>query len=177
MRQDLDHLRTLAICHFIYGGLQLLGMLAGGVIIGLGMLVMSLPPPPGSGMTMTTVGWFYIMGIFTIVFSLIDGTLTLIAGFDLRKRKRWTLTFTMAIVNAVMGFPLGTVLGVFTIIVLIRPSVKDLYEGKISYYEDDDEDYPRYRRVDEPQREFLEAPAPPAPRPDDDRVQPPGTIR
>jgi hypothetical protein len=46
----------------------------------------------------------------------------------LRERKNRTFSFVVACVNCI-HVPLGTVLGVFTIVVLSRESVKRLYEG------------------------------------------------
>ena len=49
-----------------------------------------------------------------------------LAGRYLARRERYTFCLVVAGVEC-MFMPFGTVLGVFTIIVLSRPSVKDLF--------------------------------------------------
>ena len=55
-----------------------------------------------------------------------SGVLNVLSGLFLRARKHWTFSIVVAAIDC-LHFPLGTVLGVFTIIVLIRPSVRELY--------------------------------------------------
>ena len=52
----------------------------------------------------------------------------MISGFCLHARKHRTFSLIVGGVNF-LHLPLGTVLGVFTIIVLIRDSVRELYEA------------------------------------------------
>jgi hypothetical protein len=172
MRRDIEHLNALAICHFIYAGLELLAVAAGVLYLVLGIVVLNAPPPSGPPGAppppVAFIGWLFIgLGSFIALLSLAGAIATLIAGLDLRKHRRWTFSFVMAFVNAVVGFPIGTVLGVFTILVLLRPSVKDLYSGE-RYVVEREDDYVRYRRVedrDEPPPYRSEA------RPDDDRFR------
>ena len=57
-----------------------------------------------------------------------SGVLNLISGFCISARKHRTFSIAVAAINC-LHIPLGTVLGVFTIIVLMRDSVRDVYEG------------------------------------------------
>jgi hypothetical protein len=50
-----------------------------------------------------------------------------VAGRSLARRKRYLFCLIVAGTMCVMCNPLGTVLGVFTIVVLLRPSVKELF--------------------------------------------------
>ena len=50
------------------------------------------------------------------------------AGRCLNERRHYTFCMVMAGI-ACMFMPFGTILGVFTIIVLVRPSVKALFNG------------------------------------------------
>jgi hypothetical protein len=68
--------------------------------------------------------WFYLIGAIWFVTSLI---LNLLSGLFIRARKHRTFSLVVSGINCV-HIPLGTVLGVFTIIVLIRESVRELYE-------------------------------------------------
>ena len=51
------------------------------------------------------------------------------SGFFLRQRRRRTFSLVMAGINC-MNMPLGTVLGVFTVIVLLRESVRQAYAAR-----------------------------------------------
>jgi hypothetical protein len=66
---------------------------------------------------------------FGVVFVLLCGTvggLTIWAGRCIAQRKRYMFCFVMACI-ACLSVPLGTALGVFTIIVLQRPTVKAMF--------------------------------------------------
>lgn len=134
MRRDIDHLNALAICHFVYAGLAMLAVLAGAFYLLVGFIILTAPPPPPAAGPPPPFpflgGMLMLMGGGLATVSLAGAILTLIAGLDLRKQRRWTFSFVMAIINAALGFPIGTALGVFTIIVLLRPSVKALYAGE-----------------------------------------------
>jgi hypothetical protein len=57
-----------------------------------------------------------------------SGVLNVISGLCLRARKYRAFSLVVACVNC-LHIPLGTVLGVFTIVVLVRDSVRELYEA------------------------------------------------
>jgi len=50
----------------------------------------------------------------------------LYAGYCMSRRIHYRYCFVMACLSCV-NMPLGTVLGVFTIVVLVRPGVKELF--------------------------------------------------
>jgi heme A synthase len=52
-----------------------------------------------------------------------------LSGLALRKRQRRNLTFVVACIICI-NVPFGTLLGVFTLIVLSRASVKALYDQR-----------------------------------------------
>jgi hypothetical protein len=69
---------------------------------------------------------------FASVFILVGWTLAilvLIVGRFIARRKHYTFCFVMACVECVF-MPFGTVLGVFTILVLSRQSVKGLFNPR-----------------------------------------------
>jgi hypothetical protein len=73
------------------------------------------------------MGWFFIA--FSSAFILTGWAFALclfLAGRYLSQRRRYTFCLVMAGL-ACMFMPFGTVLGVFTIIVLLRDSVKELF--------------------------------------------------
>ena len=98
------------------------------------------------GIVMLTVGLKEASGndefpalLFGLMFTLIPGFIMLcgwalaicliVAGRQLAKRKHYMFCFLMACIGCIL-MPYGTVLGVFTIIVLMRPSVKVLFAAK-----------------------------------------------
>lgn len=132
-RIDADHLNLLAIFHFIAAGFACFGLL---FLFGHYMLfhtIMTNPrmwnPPPGKSgpdpaQFFAVFRWFYV--VFSVWF-LASGALNLISGFCLRARKARTFSIVVACINCIY-MPLGTALGVFTIVVLVRDSVRELYE-------------------------------------------------
>lgn len=129
---DADHLKLLSIFHFVGAGLAVLGMLFLLAHFALFHAFLDNPkmwenqkqgPPPAEIFAMFK--WFY--AIFGLWFAG-SGVLNLISAFCLRAKKHRTFSLIVAGINCV-HIPLGTVLGVFTIIVLIRDSVRELYEA------------------------------------------------
>jgi len=127
---DADHLKLLSIFHFVGVGLALLAMLFLSLHYAIMHTVLNNPkmwenqkngPPPEFFAMMK---WFYLIFGVWLVGSFV---LNLISGFCLRARKGRTFSLVVAGINC-LHVPLGTMLGVFTMIVLIRDSVRELYE-------------------------------------------------
>jgi hypothetical protein len=81
-------------------------------------------PPPA------LFGWFFM--IFAGTWMVLAWSLAVclvVAGRSLAQRKRYLFCLVTAGVTAAMCMPFGTVLGVFTIIVLVRPAVKAAFEA------------------------------------------------
>ena len=55
------------------------------------------------------------------------GGLTIYSGLCIQRRQRRTFSLVMAVVNC-LSIPFGTALGIFTILVLSRESVRRQYE-------------------------------------------------
>jgi hypothetical protein len=68
----------------------------------------------GGASLFIVLGWSYSIGM-------------VIAGLRLRQRRAYIYCIIMAALSCA-SVPFGTCLGVFTIIVLVRPSVKQLFE-------------------------------------------------
>lgn len=130
MNQDEEHLKLLSIFHYVVGGIA--GFVACipifHLIIGIVILVAALSETSGDER---------IPGvIFGLMFILIAGLIILcgwtlavcliISGRNLTRRRRYKFCFIIACISCLL-MPYGTVLGVFTIIVLMRPAVKELF--------------------------------------------------
>jgi hypothetical protein len=72
------------------------------------------------------IAFYVVGGVFLIALCICN----IISGLQIRKRKGRIFSFVVAGVNC-MQFPFGTALGVFTFIVLSRPSVKTSYAAKL----------------------------------------------
>jgi hypothetical protein len=127
MNKDLDHLKLLGILHTIWGLLVILG----GLLFGLLYIVLASAgnmEVSGNVSPETARGIFLGIGIAAIVLSTIYGIVAMIAGGKLRKQRAYGLCFFIGILD-LLSFP-GIVLGIFTLIVLMRPTVKELFKGR-----------------------------------------------
>jgi hypothetical protein len=130
MDQDVEHLRLLSIFHYVVGGVATLFACFPCIhlFVGIALASGALEPRPGEEPVSTFVGWILIAVATTII--LIGWTLAMmvvVAGRFLARHTHYTYCFVMAAIECFF-MPFGTVLGVFTIIVLIRPSVKALFQ-------------------------------------------------
>ena len=129
---DADHLKILSIFHFVGAGLALLGILFLLAHFAMFHFIFTNPKfwqdqkqgaPPAEFFAIFK--WFYL--VFGMWF-LASGVLNVVSGLCLRARKHRSFSLVVAGINC-LHLPLGTVLGVFTIIVLIRDLVLELYEA------------------------------------------------
>ena len=130
--QDVEHLRLLAIFHYVVGGLVCLGGCFPIFHVAIGASMVFDPggfggkgerPPAAFGLM------FLGMGLAIMLTFWASGVATILAGRFLTQRRRWTYCLVAAAVAACTCMPLGTALGVFTIIVLLRPAVKAAFEA------------------------------------------------
>lgn len=131
---DADHLKILSIFHFVGAGLAVIGI--GFVFLHFILMhsVFENPkmwehaqqpgvPPPAEFFAFFK--WIYLAGGVWFMASCV---VNVISGLCLRARKLRTFSLVVAGFNC-MHLPLGTVLGVFTMIVLMRDSVRELYDA------------------------------------------------
>jgi hypothetical protein len=132
MNEDLEHLRLLSIFHYLMALLTALFSLLPGIHLALGIAMASgwgdfgEDPPPAF------VGWLVscIAG-FLILLGLTFAACFALAGRSLTRHRNWIFCMVIAGISCTI-MPVGTVLGVFTILVLNRPSVRALFEGRPS---------------------------------------------
>lgn len=75
-------------------------------------------------------GWGVVTwSVLTIGASLVLAILTFVAGRRLGQRRSHSFCQTVAAINCIF-FPFGTILGVLTLIVLKRPSVREAFDTK-----------------------------------------------
>ena len=128
MNQDQEHLRLLVVFHYVVAGLGALFSCFPLIHLVIGILMVSgrfdsgsKPPPP-------EVGWVFIGIALVIIFGgrAVSAGLAY-AGRCLARREKHTFCLVIAGITCLLCSPFGTVLGVFTIIVLLRPTVKVLF--------------------------------------------------
>ncbi len=130
MGRDAEHLNLLAMFHFIYAGLTALfsSFFLFHVVIGV-MIVTGVLEDEQAEMPIE-IGWlFVIMGSFAVLSGWLLAGLVVMSGIRLRQRRWWLFCMIIAGVLCVM-FPLGTVLGVFTIIVLQPDRVREMFKPR-----------------------------------------------
>jgi|ERR1700677_3852317 hypothetical protein len=131
MNQDLEHLKLLSIFHYIVGGLAcfcgLLWILY--IVSGIILIIASGSMASDDRMGASIGGVVAIVvGVFLFVLFEAYGIISIIAGRKFAKHQGYRFCFVLAVFTC-LNFPLGTALGVFTIVVLNRPSVKALFQG------------------------------------------------
>jgi hypothetical protein len=130
-QKDRDHLNLLSIFYWVFFGFECFGLILLPVeaIFFVGMFS-SMPSGGGGGGGAPPAELGYIMAGFMGVMWLIILVVAICLGltaYYLRKRTHWTFCFVIACILCI-NLPLGTILGVFTILVLQRPSVKELFQ-------------------------------------------------
>lgn len=124
---DRQHLQLLSIFYYVFAGLIGLFSLLFLVYIVFGVVFLAVPEIAKEDAA-KTVGWVFIF--VGILFSVIGWTavgLLITTGRYLTKNKNYTLCLVVA-GFACLFMPLGTILGIFTFVVLLRPSVKERFE-------------------------------------------------
>ncbi|MBI1247222.1 hypothetical protein GC197_05180 [bacterium] len=129
---DREHLKLLTIFYYIFAALDLFGLLVIGtqaVVMGTLFASMDHMPKMKGHETSAPPDIFpFISGILA-AYAVIIGIVMvchLITARSLSTRTNYTFCIVIGAVTC-LSFPLGTILGVFTIIILIRPSVKSLF--------------------------------------------------
>jgi len=130
---DSDHLTLLSVFHFVAAGLSILGILFLFAHYSIFRTVISNPqmwqnqrqgPGPAEFVNIfSMLRWVYL--VFGIWF-LASGVLNVISGIFIRARTHRMFSAVVSALNCV-HIPFGTALGVFTIIVLMRDSVREVY--------------------------------------------------
>ena len=130
MNQDKEHLQLLAIFHYVAAGLAAMLSFFPLLYSVVGGFLLYAAHHPGSGNQEpppAVLGWVFI--VLGALFFLAGATMAiciLIAGRSLALCKRYSFALVMACIECLF-IPFGTILGVFTIVVLSRESVRGLF--------------------------------------------------
>jgi hypothetical protein len=129
MDRDFRHLKLLSIFYYVVAGLLALFSCIALVYLFMGIMFLTMPPPSGGGSPPpAAMGWFFIIiSSAILLLGWCWATMIALAGWFLGKCRHYIFCMVMGC-SALLFQPFGTVLGVFTIILLIRPNVKRLFE-------------------------------------------------
>jgi hypothetical protein len=139
LQQDRQYLRVLSIFYYIAAGLIALFGLFPGIYLAFGIAIVSGsmgPPPKGPP---PELGFVFI-GVSSLFIVLLEAlaVCVVIAGRSLAAQKRYVFCFVVAILLCLQGIPI-IVLGIFSIVVLARESVKELFKhGDVAFSTDED---------------------------------------
>jgi hypothetical protein len=127
------HLDLLSTFHYVVGGLNVLGGCAGLIYLIMGIVFLVATPPDMTAEEATVMGVvFTALGGLFFLASLTFAAALAYAGLCLQRRQHWHYCFTMAIITcaSVMFCACGLVnlpLGIFSLVILLKPEVKDLF--------------------------------------------------
>jgi hypothetical protein len=126
-----QYLKLLSIFHYVVGGL--LGLFACLPLVHVAIGIMAVLSPEmlndGGKAFPAFVGWlFIIVGATFVLAGWAMAACMLLAGKFLAKRIRYTFCLVVAAIECIF-MPFGTVLGVFTLIVLTKSFVKEMFSG------------------------------------------------
>lgn len=121
-------MKILSILWYVYAGLNVLGICLGLVYVVVGVVVFSNEqafadsdpnaPPPG------LFGWLFTgMGAFAALIALLAAVLSFLCARRLNDRRGRVFCIVVSSL-ACLNVPLGTVLGVYTLITIMRDDVK-----------------------------------------------------
>jgi hypothetical protein len=129
MTNDEQHLKLLSIFHYVVAGMTActgcLPIIH--LVIGMAALSGKLEPSQNGREEVALMGWLFTgFASVAIVAMWSLAVVVLFAGRFLQQRRRPTYCLVVAALEC-LWMPFGTVLGVFTIVVLMRPSVQQLF--------------------------------------------------
>ena len=130
MNDDLQHLKLLSIFHYV---VAVFTALTGcfpvfHLAIGVALLSGQMPNQAADPVPAEVMGWMFtgIAGaVIVVMWSL--AAVIFCSGRSLQNHRRHTFCLVVAGLECLL-MPFGTVLGIFTIIVLLRPSVRQLFD-------------------------------------------------
>ena len=127
--EDIKHLDLLSLFHYIFGGITALTSCLPviHVIVGFSMVSGKLFEESNGAAPPPFMGWiFVIFGTVFIVMGLSAAVCMIVAGGKLKRHKNRVFCMVVAGIEC-MYMPLGTVLGVFTLIALNKESIQEIF--------------------------------------------------
>lgn len=130
--RDNENLRLLSIFHYVLGAVLAVMALIPLVHLSMGVAMVtgafpasgSSPPPPDF------LGWIFVaVGGGVVLLGETLALLIVLNGLMLSRRRHFNFCVFISALEC-LNMPLGTVLGVFSLIMLFRPTVRESFEGQ-----------------------------------------------
>jgi hypothetical protein len=126
--QKRSTLDVLAIAHYVYAAFIALMML---LVATIGLLGLTLDGGPGMHRVLGEMGGAGCLSSVFIGFAFLlvvaMAVVNFLAGRWLKQRRQWTAIVVVSVLNA-FNVPLGTLLGVITIVVLVGDDVRAAFD-------------------------------------------------
>jgi len=132
---NIEQLRILSIFHYVLGGLEICFGCLGSLYLFMG-LSMALNPvvwtSKGDAPPPSFLGWIFVaIGGAWILGGVIFGILTALSGRFIAQKRNKTFSIVIGALNCLF-IPFGTLLGVFTIILLSKNEIVAMYNESVS---------------------------------------------
>jgi len=131
LKRDAEHLKLLTVFHYIVAAIIIFFSSFFIIHIVFGVFCFISPEKmvdsQGNQPPAFMCWLFTILGLAFVVLGWIFSICVFSAARFLAQRRKYLFCFIVACISCLFA-PFGTALGVFTIIVLIRPSVKELFK-------------------------------------------------
>lgn len=134
IEQDRHYLQLLTIFHYVAAGVTALFGCVPIFHLGVGLSLLfggafsEAAQGTGDTVLMTLLALLFTLLPLALIVGLWGLALaTAVSGYFIKTRQRRVFSIVVAAFNCII-FPIGTVLGVFTLVVLVRPSVVTLYQ-------------------------------------------------
>jgi hypothetical protein len=127
--RDEEHLKLLSIFHYVSGGITAFSGLFPLIYVLMGAFLLAVPGSHATDDVAVVRGMGSMFLAFGVLFSsvfLTFAAMKIYAGYCLARRTNRLYCLVVAGISLI-GFPFSTILGIFTLIVLLRDSVRDLF--------------------------------------------------
>ena len=127
-----EHIKVLSILYYINAGMHLFGVLGGIFYAAMGAvfrtMVEAMPARDESAEFVKVFVWFFVaLGGAIACVSLVGAVCNFLSARWLRAKTHRTFSLVVAAITCI-NIPLGTVLGVFTFIILAKPEALEMYD-------------------------------------------------
>lgn len=123
-----EHLNLLAIFHYVVAGMMCLMSLIPIIHLTVGIVFLLAPPPskPGEPPPALFGAIFVVIGALAILIGMAISALVLYSGISLSRRRRYMFCLVVSCLMC-LWMPFGTILGVLTLVVLLKDEAKYLF--------------------------------------------------
>jgi hypothetical protein len=128
LTQDEEYLNLLSVFYYVVAGLTAVSALFPVIHLTIGVAIVSGAFGGEAGDDVAVlIGWLFVaIATFMIATVLALAAMMVFAGRAIRQRRNHMYCVVVAAASCLM-FPFGTILGIFTIVILSRDSVKRLF--------------------------------------------------